>query len=140
MEHELKCWPEYFQAVQSGEKTFEVRRFDRPFAVGDILLLREWDPKSGDYTGREIRCRISYLLDLMYLPGEDRPIYGGYVVLGLCRAAPEMPPMTEEQRKAYEWAEKQNYPSTSARCAKALVDYIDGAFAAPGNKEDINHV
>lgn len=26
MEHELKTWPEYFKAVKSGIKTFEVRR------------------------------------------------------------------------------------------------------------------
>ena len=83
MEHELKCWPEYFQAVQSGDKPFEIRKFDRPYSVGDTLLLREYDPKTRDYTGQEIRREISFLLDLTYLPGADRPIYGGYVALGL---------------------------------------------------------
>ena len=83
MEHKLKCWPEYFQAVQSGDKLFEIRKFDRPYSVGDTLLLREYNPKTRDYTGQKIRCEISFLLDLMYLPGEDRPIYGGYVALGL---------------------------------------------------------
>jgi hypothetical protein len=24
-EHELKCWPEYFHAIRSGEKNFELR-------------------------------------------------------------------------------------------------------------------
>ena len=35
MVHELKCWPEYFEAVISGAKTFEVRKNDRDFAVRD---------------------------------------------------------------------------------------------------------
>jgi len=26
MEHELKTWPEFFRAIESGHKTFEVRK------------------------------------------------------------------------------------------------------------------
>ena len=33
MIHELKIYPEYFKAVISGEKTFEIRKNDRPFAT-----------------------------------------------------------------------------------------------------------
>ena len=47
--HNLKCWPEPFAAVANGIKTFEVRRDDRPYAVGDTLILREWCP--GLYEG-----------------------------------------------------------------------------------------
>jgi hypothetical protein len=43
-EHELKCWPSAFDAVQSGAKRFEWRRDDRGYAVGDILILKLWDP------------------------------------------------------------------------------------------------
>lgn len=32
----LKCWPEYFRDVKSGKKTFEFRRDDRAFEVGDL--------------------------------------------------------------------------------------------------------
>lgn len=43
--HELKCWPSQFDAIERGDKTFEVRRNDdRDFAVGDVLVLRKWDP------------------------------------------------------------------------------------------------
>jgi len=42
--HNLKCWPGPFAAVASGLKTFEVRKDDRPYAVGDTLLLRAWCP------------------------------------------------------------------------------------------------
>ena len=37
---ELKILPEYFEAVKSGKKTFELRKNDRDFCVGDILILR----------------------------------------------------------------------------------------------------
>lgn len=62
MRHELKTWPEYFQALVDGTKNFEVRVNDRPFRVGDTLLLQEWDPKRGEYTGREIYRTITYIL------------------------------------------------------------------------------
>lgn len=62
MTHALKTWPEYFQAVVKGEKTFEIRRNDRPFKVGDKLLLQEWDPKSETYTGNEEIVDVVYML------------------------------------------------------------------------------
>ena len=40
--HELKIWPEYFDPVEAGLKTFEIRKNDRGFAMGDRLLLREF--------------------------------------------------------------------------------------------------
>lgn len=59
-EHELKILPEYFEAVVSGCKTFEVRKDDRGFQAGDYLLLREYE--GGDYTGRGIRVLVTYVL------------------------------------------------------------------------------
>jgi hypothetical protein len=82
--HELKCWPEYFAAVLSGEKTFDVRKNDRGFVVGDVLHLREWSVDAG-YTGRETIRRVSYVLS-----GGTCGVMDGYVVLGLhCRQHPE---------------------------------------------------
>jgi hypothetical protein len=66
--YELKTWPEYFQAVWDGEKTFEYRLNDRDFQVGDMLILREF--KSGVYSGREMSVSVTYILkDFEYLPG-----------------------------------------------------------------------
>lgn len=42
--HDLKTHPPHFAAVRDGTKRAELRKADRPFAVGDTLLLREWDP------------------------------------------------------------------------------------------------
>ena len=55
--HELKCWPEPFEQMSSGAKTAEFRRDDRGFAVGDMLLLREWHPGTKEFTCRVHRSR-----------------------------------------------------------------------------------
>ena len=47
MVHALKIYPEYYEAVKSGKKPFEVRKNDRDFKVGDILALNEFDPLEG---------------------------------------------------------------------------------------------
>ena len=60
-EHELKTWPEFFQAVKRGEKRHEVRDNDRDYRVGDVLLLREYEPLTGNYTGDELRVRVTWL-------------------------------------------------------------------------------
>lgn len=62
-DHELKIWPEYFDPVIKQLKTFEIRRNDRDFKVRDRVLLREWDPNKGEYTGRTAMVRITYILE-----------------------------------------------------------------------------
>jgi hypothetical protein len=76
--HELKTLPPYFEAVAHGDKNFEVRRNDRGFQTGDRVVLREYDPASYGYSGREIRARIAYIL-----PGDGVGLQAGYCVLGL---------------------------------------------------------
>lgn len=56
MNHELKIWPAFFAAVAEGTKTFEFRKDDRKFGVGDILILREWNPFAGG--DPEARCKL----------------------------------------------------------------------------------
>jgi len=70
MTHELKCHPEPFQAVKRGEKTFEFRKDDRDYRVGDTLRLREWKPDvkwegGGEpvgYTGEMLHRTITYII------------------------------------------------------------------------------
>lgn len=58
---EKKVWPPYFQKILNGDKTFEVRLADFECAPDDTLVLREWDPTTGDYTGRAIEKRVTYV-------------------------------------------------------------------------------
>ena len=58
---EKKIWPEYFQAITDGKKTFELRLNDFDIEDGDTLLLRERDPKSKEYTGRELEREVGYV-------------------------------------------------------------------------------
>ncbi|HEX9996522.1 MAG TPA: ASCH/PUA domain-containing protein [Abditibacterium sp.] len=60
--HFLKTWPKHFDAVARGEKTFEARKNDRDFQVGDTLTLQRFDQKTGQFTGAEIDKRISHIL------------------------------------------------------------------------------
>ena len=70
--------PQYFEAVKSGHKKFELRKDDRNYQVWDLITLREFD--GNKYTGREIKnLPIKYIL-------RDCPEYGlseGYCILGL---------------------------------------------------------
>jgi hypothetical protein len=95
--HDLKTWPEYFDAVASGVKTFEIRRDDgRRFEVGDVLRLREWRPGRvnwpkatwGVYTGREVRVRVTFALR-----GPAFGVERGFVALAIAREVPEAAPL-----------------------------------------------
>jgi hypothetical protein len=76
--HELKTWPEPFEAVWDERKRFEFRRDDRGFGVGDVLLLREFDPATQSYTGRSISALVLYISR-----GPDFGIPDGHVVMSL---------------------------------------------------------
>lgn len=60
--HILKIWPEFYEKVISGEKTFELRKDDRGFRAGEYLYLREYQPYSQTYTGRSSYYQITYLM------------------------------------------------------------------------------
>ncbi|WP_051663137.1 ASCH/PUA domain-containing protein [Alicyclobacillus macrosporangiidus] len=60
--HELKTWPEYFEPLLHGEKTVELRKDDRGYAVGDTLILREYDPDTRQYTGRICTRTVTHIL------------------------------------------------------------------------------
>lgn len=86
MMHDLKTWPEYFQAVKSGAKPFEVRHeHDRAFSVGDVLCFREWEPDAEAYTGDSIERVVTYVLRDAFWLGL-RP---NFAVLGLAAVQDE---------------------------------------------------
>ncbi|XTP37108.1 ASCH/PUA domain-containing protein [Mycobacterium sp. TJFP1] len=76
--HELKTWPLHFREIVAGRKTFEVRKNDRGFQVGDVLLLREYSPNADHFTGATCRRTVTYIL-----PGGNFGIADGHVVMAL---------------------------------------------------------
>ena len=58
---EKKIWPQYFNEVLSGEKTFELRLADWDCTKGDTLILKEWNPDTKEFTGREITKKVGYV-------------------------------------------------------------------------------
>lgn len=80
--HNLKVWPEFFDEIMAGNKTFEIRYNDRDYRVGDLLVLREFQPYAhepvehpdGYFTGLQVARVVRYMTDF-----EQRP---GYVVMG----------------------------------------------------------
>lgn len=83
--HELKTVEQYFDAVARGDKTFEVRKNDRAFQTGDVLILAKVD-SCGRYITKTtfgfdkitLKRRISYILQ-----GGQFGIEAQYCVLGL---------------------------------------------------------
>jgi len=61
--HFLKTIQPYFDAVKDGSKTFEHRRNDKNFEVGDTVCLREYDMMHNSYSGEEIWVIITFVLE-----------------------------------------------------------------------------
>lgn len=59
--HILKLEQQYALPIVEGLKTFENRKNDRGFKIGDTLILRCID-EEGDFTGWEIECAVTYIL------------------------------------------------------------------------------
>ena len=62
MTHCLKILPQFIEAVSKGKKNFELRKNDRPFEVGDTLILQEYRARKQGYTGKEVKRVIIYIL------------------------------------------------------------------------------
>jgi hypothetical protein len=60
--HELKTVAPFMDEVWHKRKSFEVRRNDRDFKVGDLIILREYFTSSESYGSREVEGLITYIL------------------------------------------------------------------------------
>ncbi len=89
--HKLKLSFDYYADSEKGIKTFEIRRNDRDYKVGDVLELREWlwseVQHKGAYTGSVHWKIITYVFDA------PEYLQDGYVCLGV---APIAEPEDEE--------------------------------------------
>lgn len=80
MIHELKIKPQYYEDIKIGIKPFEIRKNDRDFKLGDILILNEYsldDSGAGTYNGHSLIVRVTYLLN------DPEYCKEGYVILGI---------------------------------------------------------
>jgi hypothetical protein len=77
--HLLKTHPEYWDAIASGDKTFELRKDDRGFKVGDQLALIRFDPVKKKMDESKILFRtVSYILRGRLFGLEE-----GFVIMGI---------------------------------------------------------
>lgn len=63
--HSVKSRPEYFKAAIDGTKTFEIRRNDRNYKVGDLLQQLEYFEESESFSGRSRVFEITYITNFM---------------------------------------------------------------------------
>jgi hypothetical protein len=83
MRIEKKCWPKFFQKILDGNKTFELRLADFDCAPGDTLILKEWDPETKKYSGREIEKKITFVFktkDQKFWSADDVDKYGFQII------------------------------------------------------------
>lgn len=74
--HELKTAQPYFDMVATGKKKFELRKNDRGFQTGDVLILHEIQ-KGGNYNGNDVAVRVIGIL-------QDYPgLEDGYCILSI---------------------------------------------------------
>lgn len=73
--HDIKIGKEFFEDVKNNVKTFELRKNDRDYKVGEILELHEYE--AGEETGKTCRKLITYMLK------EFTGLQDGYCILGL---------------------------------------------------------
>lgn len=85
MKIEKKVWPEYFQKILEGKKTFDFRLADFEVKEGDILVLKEFNPETRSYTGRVLEKKITYIAktkDSKFYKQEDVDKHG-FIIMGL---------------------------------------------------------
>ena len=75
-----KVWPQYFEAILSGKKTYELRLADWECQEGDILVLKEWDPRTKKYTGRQVEREVTYVGKFKIDDNITIPLIAGTVI------------------------------------------------------------
>lgn len=80
-----KTWPEYFEKILSGEKSFDCRIADFEVKPGDTIVFEEFDPGRNEFTGRKIEKKITFVgktKEWKFFDKEDIEKYG-YVIMSL---------------------------------------------------------
>ena len=87
--HIIKSWPKFFIPIASGERTHELRRDDRGYRVGDQLHLKEFEPVSGEFTGRSCLVKITSLTSALEpCAVSEEALHFGFCILSVKRVEP----------------------------------------------------
>lgn len=117
--HRIKTISTYFKSVACGSKTFEVRRNDRGYAVGDDLVLLDCD-EAGNLSGKELRVRVVYLL-----PGGEFGIHPDYCVMAIAEEErPNVFKRTEHRTNAHYSTPPHSNCATPASCDCECADCL----------------
>ena len=132
MEHKLKCWPAVFKSMVNGEKTFEYRKNDRDYKLGDTLLLQEYNTDINEYSGKELSVKVTYIIY-----GGQFGIPEGYCIMGvqdygteaMTEVCSEIKAMPQDELEKHVHDADREYrrekcpyipPVTCVRCGKEL--------------------
>jgi hypothetical protein len=82
---EKKIWPEFFKEAKKGRKRVEIRLADFHIEEGDNLLLKEWNPKKKEFTGRKVKFKVKKLYKIpddiiIFYPLRLIKKYGVYIL------------------------------------------------------------
>lgn len=77
--HIVKCVSPFFEEVRDERKPFEVRKHDRDYQTGDVIVLRHWEPGPWGYQ----RKNLSLIFRIGFLLRDYPAIRKGHCVFGL---------------------------------------------------------
>lgn len=83
MKIEKKVWPKFFEKIINGEKKVELRLADFECNPDDVLILKEWNPETKEYTGRTVEKHVGYVLktkDVIFWSKEEIDKHGFQVI------------------------------------------------------------
>ena len=70
--HHLKIWPEHYNNVKAGTKTFEIRKNDRAFQKGDKVCLYKYCPEEKKYKSSD---RLDFIIGDVYPIDSERVVF-----------------------------------------------------------------
>lgn len=79
---EKKIWPDKFDLDK--ELTLDFRLADFDLSPGDVIVFREWDPKTKEYSGREYRKIVKQAIKsespIRYWTAEEMKKHGMWLI------------------------------------------------------------
>lgn len=91
VEHRVKTWPEAYEYVREGLKTFDLRKNDRCYQKGDLLVLMAYDRHAREHLDEDEFPRI-YTIVTYVLSGSMFGLQDNYVAMGIRTVDPEQLP------------------------------------------------